>query len=232
MNFQRSREQKWNRVRVSTVYIRTFRRTQIVTFTWRRKSQGLQKKTYPKDPNRDLAKDVLVQSCPERNILVTWFLRITKFSVKKVHRGTIIDMPWWYKTWQHSGYNHTRAKQTSSQETQKNLQWSSLNRRGNHKVIYTDNSLGILASVARNYPGIIVRQHHTDHKTHGIAERAVCRVKEGTSALLLQSGLGNEWWADSMECLLLPSAKYSPGSHLLMGENTLRKAVRNALSTD
>ena len=26
------------------------------------------------------------------------------------------------------------------------------------------------------------------------------RVKEGTSALLLQSGLGNEWWAHSMEC--------------------------------
>ena len=25
------------------------------------------------------------------------------------------------------------------------------------------------------------------------------RVKEGTSAVLLQSGLGNEWWADSME---------------------------------
>ena len=30
MNFQRGREQKWNRVRVSTVYLRTFRRTQIV----------------------------------------------------------------------------------------------------------------------------------------------------------------------------------------------------------
>ena len=26
------------------------------------------------------------------------------------------------------------------------------------------------------------------------------RVKEGTSAVLLQSGLDNEWWADSMEC--------------------------------
>ena len=31
--------------------------------------------------------------------------------MKKVSRGTIIGMPWWYKTWQHSGYNHTRAKQ-------------------------------------------------------------------------------------------------------------------------
>ena len=25
-------------------------------------------------------------------------------------------------------------------------------------------------------------------------------MKEGTSAVLLQSGLGDEWWADSMEC--------------------------------
>ena len=42
----------------------------------------------------------------------------------------------------------------------------------------------------------------TPHRseTNGIAERAVRRVKEGTSAVLLQSGLGNEWWADSMEC--------------------------------
>ena len=33
-----------------------------------------------------------------------------------------------------------------------------------------------------------------------IAERAVRRVKEGTSAVLLQSGLGEKRWADSMEC--------------------------------
>ena len=33
-----------------------------------------------------------------------------------------------------------------------------------------------------------------------IAERAVRRVKEGTSAVLLQSGLNEEWWSDSMKC--------------------------------
>ena len=33
-----------------------------------------------------------------------------------------------------------------------------------------------------------------------MAERAVRGVKEGTSAVLSQSGLGNEWWAGSMEC--------------------------------
>ena len=47
--------------------------------------------------------------------------------------------------------------------------------------------------------------HHctlTPHRseTNGIAERAVRRVKEGTSAVSLQSGLDEKWWADSMEC--------------------------------
>ena len=37
-------------------------------------------------------------------------------------------------------------------------------------------------------------------ETNGIAERAVRRVKEGTSAVLLQTGLDENWWADSMEC--------------------------------
>ena len=42
----------------------------------------------------------------------------------------------------------------------------------------------------------------TPHRseTNGIAERAVRRVKEGTSAVLLQSGLDEKWWADSTEC--------------------------------
>ena len=40
----------------------------------------------------------------------------------------------------------------------------------------------------------------TQIRKNGIAERAERRVKEGTSAVPLQSGLDNEWWADSMEC--------------------------------
>ena len=49
-------------------------------------------------------------------------------------------------------------------------------------------------------PGIIARLHHTDWRLMAIAERAVRRVKEGTSAVLLQSGPNESWWADSMEC--------------------------------
>ena len=36
-------------------------------------------------------------------------------------------------------------------------------------------------------------------ETNGIAERAVRRVKEGTSAALLQSGPPSNWWADAMQ---------------------------------
>ena len=48
----------------------------------------------------------------------------------------------------------------------------------------------------------------TPHRseTNGIAERAVRRRKEGTSAVSLQSGLDEKWRADSMDCYcLLPN---------------------------
>ena len=40
--------------------------------------------------------------------------------------------------------------------------------------------------------------HRSD--THGIAEGAARRVKEGTSSVLVQSGLQENWWAETMEC--------------------------------
>ena len=65
-------------------------------------------------------------------------------------------------------------------------------------------------------------------ETNGIAERAVRRVKEGTSAVLLQSGL-EEWMLgmDSMECCYC----YLRNIQDLLSwweDSTLRKAVRNA----
>ena len=67
------------------------------------------------------------------------------------------------------------------------------------KVSYTDNSLEF---------GKACEDHSWNHststphrsETNWIAERAVRRVKEGTSAVLLDSGLDENWWADSMEC--------------------------------
>ena len=76
---------------------------------------------------------------------------------------------------------------------------SSWNPRGNQKS-FTLTIPWNSAKLVKIFPGIIARLHHTDRETDGIAERAVRGVKEGTSAVLLQSGLNESWWADSMEC--------------------------------
>ena len=57
-----------------------------------------------------------------------------------------------------------------------------------------------LAKLVKNYHVITERQTPHRSQTNGIAERAVRRVKEGTSAVLLQSDLDTERWKDSMEC--------------------------------
>ena len=86
----------------------------------------------------------------------------------------------------------------TSQETQKSQQ-KFLEPTTKPKVIYTDTSLEFgkaCEDLSRNH--CTSTPHRSE--THGIAERAVRRVKEGTSAVLLQSGLDENWWADSMEC--------------------------------
>ena len=89
------------------------------------------------------------------------------------------------------------CKAKTSQETQKSVM-KFLEPTRKPKVIYTDNSSEFGKSCED------VSWNHctsTPHRseTNGIAERAVRRVQEGTSAVLLQSGLDNEWCADSME---------------------------------
>ena len=87
------------------------------------------------------------------------------------------------------------CKTKTSQETQKSLQ-KFLEPNRKPKVSYTHN----LARLVKISPGINCTSTPHKSETNGIAERAVRRVKEGTSAVLLQSGLNESWWADSMEC--------------------------------
>ena len=90
------------------------------------------------------------------------------------------------------------AHNKTSQETQRCLQ-KLLEPDRNLKVIYTDNSLEFgKACEDLSWNHCISTPHRSE--TNGIAERAVRRVQEGTSAVLLQSGLNESWWADSMEC--------------------------------
>ena len=90
------------------------------------------------------------------------------------------------------------CKTKTSQETKRSLQ-KFLKPDRNPKVIYTDNSLEFgKACEDLSWNHCTSTPHRPE--TNGIAERAVRRVKEGTSAVLLQSGLNESWWADSMEC--------------------------------
>ena len=90
------------------------------------------------------------------------------------------------------------CKTKTSQETQRSLQ-KFLEPNRKPKVIYTDNSLEFgKACEDLSWNHCTSTPHRSE--TNGIAERAVHRVKEDTSAVLLQSGLDENWWADSMEC--------------------------------
>ena len=89
-------------------------------------------------------------------------------------------------------------KNKISQETQRSLQ-KFLEPERKPKVIRTDNSLEF-GKACRDLSWNHCTSTSHRSETNGIAERAVRRVKEGTSAVLLQSGPNESWWADSMEC--------------------------------
>ena len=62
------------------------------------------------------------------------------------------------------------------------------------KVVYTDNSLEFgKACEDLSWNHCTSKPHRSE--TNGFGERAVRRIKEGTSAALLQSGLDEKWWA-------------------------------------
>ena len=84
------------------------------------------------------------------------------------------------------------CKTKTSQETEKKPSQKP-------QLIHTDNSLAIGKSCEElSWNHRISTPHRSE--TNGIAERAVRRVKEGTSAVLLQSGLDEKSCSDSMEC--------------------------------
>ena len=92
------------------------------------------------------------------------------------------------------------CKTKTSQETQRCLQ-KFLEPDRKPKVIYTDNSLDFgKACEDLSWNHCTSTPHRSE--TNGTAERAVRRVKESTSAVLLQTGLNESWWADSMECYI------------------------------
>ena len=89
------------------------------------------------------------------------------------------------------------SKTKSAQDTQRSLR-KFLRPEENPGSTHTDNSLEFIKACEKldwNHE----RSTPQRSETHGIAERAVRRVKEGTSSVLVQSGLRDSWWAEAME---------------------------------
>ena len=57
-----------------------------------------------------------------------------------------------------------------------------------------------LANLVKNYPGNIVRQHHTDQKQIGLLKEQCAEWKNGHLRFCCNQVWMNNWWVDSTEC--------------------------------
>ena len=186
MNYQWSRELKWNLVRESTVSTRTFRRTQIAIICLKTK--------ITRASCRRRASTVVPKAERFGDLITVDHKILSERSESRNSHRYAVAVQGLATQWIQSYPCETK----SSQETQKNLM-KFLEPTRKPKVIYIVNSLKFGKSCEElSWNPCTSTPHRSE--TNGIAERAVRRVKEGTSAVLLQSCLGNEWWADSMEC--------------------------------
>ena len=118
--------------------------------------------------------------------------------MKIVNLETITDMQSRCRTQPLNGSKRIRAKQKLHRKLKEACKssWSPTGNLKSFTLTIPWNS----EKLVKISPGIIARRHHTDQKQMGLHKTAVRRVKEDTSAVLLQSGLNESWWADSMEC--------------------------------
>ena len=103
----------------------------------------------------------------------------------------------WCRSWPPNGSSRIRAKQKLLRK-HKGACKSSWSQIGNLKSFTLTIPWNLAKPVKIFLESLYVSPHRSE--TNGIAERAVRRITEGTSEVLLQSRLDENWWADSMEC--------------------------------
>ena len=143
--------------------------------------------------------------------------------MKEVNHAIIIDTLLWYKIRQLSGYNLTRAK-TKLLRKPRSAYRSSWSRQGNQKS-FTLTVLGNLASLVRSYPGIIVRQRHTDQKQMGLLREQCVELRKGHLRYCC-----NQVWMKN--CGRIPwnaTAIFEVFRISCLMGNSLRKAVRKTM---
>ena len=107
--------------------------------------------------------------------------------MKDVNFETITSTQSWYKNWPLNGIQSYPCKTKTSQETERSSR-KFLEPSEKPKVIYTEISLDFGKSFQEVSWNHCTSTHHR-FETHGIAQRRVRRIKEGTSAVLLQTGM-------------------------------------------
>ena len=180
----KNRREKW--YRVNTVFVRISRKTEIAISAREPKLQGLlaEKRRSEAVPRAENFGDlitadhkVLSEGCESRNN----------------HRYAVVVQDLasqWIQSFP--------CKTKTFQETEKSLQ-KYLEPTRKPKVIHTDNCMEF-GKACEDLSWNHCTSTPNRSETNGIAERAARRIKEGTSAVLLQSGMNENWWADSMEC--------------------------------
>ena len=132
--------------------------------------------------------------------LVTWLPPTTRSSTKRTSRAKILSVVFVVQDLSVRWIQSYRAKKRTSQETMRSSR-KFLDPHGSPKVEMenADSSLEFGKSfeeVSWNHGTSTLHRS----ETNGIAERAVRRIKEGTSDVLLQSGHNEKWWAGSTAC--------------------------------
>ena len=124
--------------------------------------------------------------------------------------GHIIDTLLWYNAWQFDGSNLTSAKLNLLRK-QKRAYKSSWSQRGNPNS-FTLTILWNLASLVKNYPGIIVHQNHIDQKQMGL-QKEQCAM----------------WKKRHLRCCC-NRASTTNGGQILWNANTYLRNVQDLLS--
>ena len=186
MKFLQSRPQRDVRIWVSTVFILISLKTEI--------ARSVKRTNITKVPCRRRNGEAVPRATNFGDLITADHKIVSdNFASRKNHRHAVMvqDLATqWIQAYP--------CKNQTSQETQGSLQ-KFLEPEKKPKVIYTDSSL----EFGKNCEDLSWNHcTSTPHRseTNSIAERAVRRVKEGTSAVFLISGLNESWWTDSMEC--------------------------------
>ena len=168
---------------------------------------------FPKDRHLDVCLRTRMTRTPGRRqdalakqYLEQKSLEVTESSARRANLETITDTQSWYKIFSLRGFQSYPCRTKNFSGDGKEF------KKVSRAVV------GILANLVKIFHGIIeLRRPRSE--TKGIAERVARRVQEGTSAVLLQSGLEEKCGADSLRNAIalceMSKASWQPGkSHL------------------